>query len=717
MIAFTKKILMLTGALLALGTLVATAQLAKVAGVGTTALPPPEEPIYLVLSITDVEPGTLADRVAEYNILDRLRITGSLNGDDINCLRDLDCSTLVYLDLSGCRIVGEGTFKQGTYATESVERMGGHIIIWNPNDMADGTIGRGMLASLTTLETIILPNTVTRIEASALRDCPNLKSVTIGAATIELSSCCVFTGCSSLTEVKFGSGSRYAEEGNIVYTDNGRTALMALPAAMGEVSLLGSVDSIAPYAFYDRPDITSVDLPQDLRAIGSYAFYNTGIKTLTLPPSMTHIDKGVFWKCGQLTTVDFPAAIDSIDLGAFAACDLREIDLSKTQLRTLVGNNSSHSASVLYWYVSAFEDNQNLMTVRLPKTLTHIGRNAFNSALLADIYCPATTPPSMYFVHYTPPSDDDVLRPIIIGPSVMTYSSSLTNVDTLTCRVHVPSVALADYSVAHGWRAFLKNMVADLPGDVEYQPYAGSGDDLQDYLDSFGETVDELARTTYQEVKVWYTRQFRNTAWQPLYVPLQLTYDDWSGCFEVARLTGTSRVGDNVQLEGELLTAADGDLQANTPYLIRAKKTGTYTIEVSGDKLADPAEATVSLTPNDFYVKGTTNGYRNLKTSGWYCLMGGALRQPNSDDYYLPPFRWYLKTGIPYISPIMLRIAGSETTAVDGVTMATNGDGWTGRPVTVYDLKGRRVKTCETAGLKTLPKGIYIVNGRKVTVK
>ena len=255
---------------------------------------------------------------------------------------------------------------------------------------------------------------------------------------------------------------------------------------------------------------------------------------------------------------------------------------------------------------------------------------------------------------------------------------------------------------------------------VEYEPYEGSGDDLQDYLDSFADTDDKLTLTTSKEETARYTRLFRNTAWQPLYMPLQLGYDVWSEYFDVARLTGTSSAGGSNLLVGELLTAADGDLQANTPYLIRAKKTGTYTIEVSSDKLVDPVATTTILTPNDFYVKGTVSGTRSLKSGMGYCLTGGALRQPNSDDYYLPPFRWYLGPArlriIRDVRPIVLRIGGSETTAIDEVATATDGDGLTGLH-TVYDLTGRHVKTCDAAGLKALPKGVYIVDGRKMTVK
>ena len=54
------------------------------------------------------------------------------------------------------------------------------------------------------------------------------------------------------------------------------------------------------------------------------------------------------------------------------------------------------------------------------------------------------------------------------------------------------------------------------------------------------------------------------------------------------------------------------------------------------------------------------------------------------------------------------------TTAIEGIeagnTEVDNAN------VVIYDLSGRKVQT-GTEGLKDLVKGVYIVNGKKVTVK
>ena len=701
----------------------------------TTALPPPIEPIFLIIAINDVEAGTLADRVAAFNNLERVRITGDLNGDDINCIRTLANSSLVYLDISDCNIVEGGNgYNSGTTNTVTTYSRfsGGHIIFFQPTT-SNNVIGAGMFASLGKLETIKLPNTVTTIESSALRDCPNLKQVTIGSAVSELSSCCVFSGCSNLTSVSFNDNSNYTVIDNIIYTADGQTVVTALPTVSGDITLPNTVTCIEPYAFYDLPDVTAVALPDNLVTIGAYAFYNTGIYLLTLPSTVTTIGNGAFWKCANLWKVEFPNDLQSMGYGAFAACNLTEIDLDNTRLTNILGNETSHSIGMYPGWsvssVSTFEGNDNLTTVKLPSTLTSIGLHAFGDAALTDIYCYAVTPPSMYFVHYTPPvetSGDEFIPGTIIigGGSSYTYSSSLTGVDTLTCRVHVPAVSLSGYRVAHGWRAFLSNMLTDLPDDIGYEPYTGSGDDLQDYLDSFGDTEDVLTETSY-------TREFRNTEWQSLYVPFTMSYEEWSPYFEVARLTEASTTHNQTTLEADMLTSDDGDVEANTAYLIRAKKRGTYTLPIDASQMATKVAGSVSIPIyllgtgtmrahfSNLSVTGNYNLQQDLKGMSWYCMMGGALWIPSSNSYTLPPFRWYAaRRSLSLLSypshPISVRISGYAT-AIDEFVEVCSSVRSEGRMV--YDMSGRRVAMDAATQLQSLSPGIYIVDGKKLIVR
>ena len=230
-------------------------------------------------------------------------------------------------------------------------------------------------------------------------------------------------------------------------------------------------------------------------------------------------------------------------------------------------------------------------------------------------------------------------------------------------------------------------------------------DDLQDYLNSFIDTEDVLTASTY-------TRQFRNTQWQSLYVPFSMSYDQWSPYFEVARLTGASKTDGNTQIEATLLTADDGDLLANTPCLIRAKKTGKYTISFDAPQLSEQKENTQTL-DNLLVIKGNYSQRTDLKSSDFRCMLGGSLWYPTTDDYVLPPFRWYAypyRLRIVRNSPIQVVIRDGATT---GISAKADVSGQDGRH-TVYDLSGRHLAADH---LLSLPKGIYIIDGKKYTVK
>ena len=76
--------------------------------------------------------------------------------------------------------------------------------------------------------------------------------------------------------------------------------------------------------------------------IGSYAFYTSGIKSVTIPNSVTSIGKGAFAYCSKLTSVTIPNSVTSIG-------------------------------------ESAFQGVKGLISVTIPNSVTSIGESAFES--------------------------------------------------------------------------------------------------------------------------------------------------------------------------------------------------------------------------------------------------------------------------------------------------------------------------------------------------
>ena len=67
------------------------------------------------------------------------------------------------------------------------------------------------------------------------------------------------------------------------------------------VGLPSNIRDIGYYAFAYCNSLTSIDLPDKTTRIGSRAFFNVGIKSITIPKSVTNIEPGAFSACDELT--------------------------------------------------------------------------------------------------------------------------------------------------------------------------------------------------------------------------------------------------------------------------------------------------------------------------------------------------------------------------------------------------------------------------------
>ena len=241
-------------------------------------------------------------------------------------------------------------------------------------------------------------------------------------------------------------------------------------------------------------------------------------------------------------------------------------------------------------------------------------------------------------------------------------------------------------------------------------------DPLQNYLNSLHDTEDVLADGTY-------TRQFLNTDWQALYVPFSLSFSDWSDKFEVASLSRFCQYDeddngevDRQELEAVILRSNGETLKANTPYLIRAKKVGTYNFTVnSSNQVAEEIKSfTYSASGAKMVITGNYTNQSGLKSAGRYRLMGGSLFIPTQDDEVLPPYRWYATIeNLNKKSKVRIKFV-DEATGIESVSIDNEeiiGDR------RIYDLSGRRINVRDDAGLSSLPKGIYIINNRKYIIK
>ena len=88
-----------------------------------------------------------------------------------------------------------------------------------------------------------------------------------------------------------------------------------------EVLLPDGVEIISSNAFSSK-SLESINFPESLKAIGSWAFWKTNLKAeLKIPDSVTSLEGSCFGSCRQLESVTIGNGIDSIPNDAFISCE------------------------------------------------------------------------------------------------------------------------------------------------------------------------------------------------------------------------------------------------------------------------------------------------------------------------------------------------------------------------------------------------------------
>lgn len=157
--------------------------------------------------------GTLPNLIPEYEkyIVEKLTLTGELNGTDLRLLRDMagnnylgqkTSGKLAVLDLWNAKVVagGEKYLDTNLIDGSSIRINGSFHYDVSQDDEMPMYVFCGC-----NLKTVIIPNSVKSVGNSAFYGCGGLTSATIGNSVTNIESS-VFAGCSSLESVTIGAG-------------------------------------------------------------------------------------------------------------------------------------------------------------------------------------------------------------------------------------------------------------------------------------------------------------------------------------------------------------------------------------------------------------------------------------------------------------------------------------------------------------------------------
>ena len=360
-------------------------------------------------------PGTLNTMLtdAEWDTVKSLKVTGSINGRDIDFIHSLAGGKSVRfrrretleelsLVLHSIKSVQETFFEYETFLNND----GSIEVVSEDNDL--GCILSGchtlksvimdwdfvsdlkpyMFAGCSSLKNIVLPNTgVETIEYCVFAECTGLTDVNFLPKSVKTIRHKVFYGCTALTNIVIPSSVKdidhdafngcpaltniNVERGNLAYASidgvllDKDGVLRQYPIGRkGPFAIPPYATSIGGEAFYGCTGLTSVSIPSSVELIWSSAFEGcTGLTSVSIPSSVRVIGGRAFKGCTSLTSVSIPSSVKHIDDDTFSGCTgLTSVPIPSSVTR--IGHR-------------AFYNCTGLTSFSIPSSVTNIGYNVF----------------------------------------------------------------------------------------------------------------------------------------------------------------------------------------------------------------------------------------------------------------------------------------------------------------------------------------------------
>ncbi len=234
---------------------------------------------------------------------------------------------------------------------------------------------------------------------------------------------------------------------------------------------------------------------------------------------------------------------------------------------------------------------------------------------------------------------------------------------------------------------------------------------LDDYLPV--DIYDEMSKNAIEEkdlgnAHLWRSGLKDNAGWATMVMPYSMDATQISQTFGTNAVVANliTSAGDAHSLYFETESNA---IQANVPFLIKGVTTAPpYLIrEVSASPVLSPMEST---TYYQFIGNYEYSGEQTFSTSDYFFTSEG-LRTAKYDNIKmtLPGYRAYFHA-IGNSNGVAPQIIFDDGTGINDMAVERQ------EPLNVYTLSGQLIRA-NAKTLKGLPQGIYLVNGKKVTIK
>ena len=214
-----------------------------------------------------------------------------------------------------------------------------------------------------TIETIIIPDSVINIGKDAFNNCSGLTYNVYEGINYVASKTNPYFIAMSCLDSQIETVNLH-NDCKILYQN-----LFSSKRNITNVTLPEGLLYIGDYAFYNCYSLEEVTLPSTLKGIGNYAFSQSAVKQIKLPSSLEILSNYSFYKCSSLHTVFFMENCKVSYLGAYAFAEcgvLGSVTFKDNCELVEVGERCFYNCiSISY--------------IKLPKTVEVIGNSAFVS--------------------------------------------------------------------------------------------------------------------------------------------------------------------------------------------------------------------------------------------------------------------------------------------------------------------------------------------------
>ena len=221
-------------------------------------------------------------------------------------------------------------------------------------------IGDRAFENRTDLRTVMIPDSVTEIEAYSFNNCTNLSNVTL-SKSLKYMGGRAFGSCEKITQIEIPKS-----------LDNcGNSGYASYHGPFGACSGLKKITfeegatEVSNGLFRGCTGLEEISIPASVIKIERYTFADcTNLKNVYFSNGVKNVENNAFTNCTSLTKVNIPDTVDSIGNSAFSGCtNLIEVHLP---------DKLKETAS------DTFSGCKKLTTINFPSTLTTIGNSAFS---------------------------------------------------------------------------------------------------------------------------------------------------------------------------------------------------------------------------------------------------------------------------------------------------------------------------------------------------